>query len=387
MTNQAEQVAAHDAAAQQAEDAAVAAAVDGLVSAVRGVNRWLVGVWGRTFGRPTTAAEGKQLDDLLEELAFRITGIALDPADSMLAHARRARLLGVDQGFVEVGAPVRQLAGDVLDSTVVAVERAVKTARGALADAAAAVRALPSGDLAAVQQRAAGTAKATLILERTTRTTFNAELNQGVTDAAREVGAQLVWVAERDACVVCLALSGDVVEPGGVFDWRKTFGAKAYEPRAYNADGELVTVGLERPPRHPNCRCRLSPWLGHDAAAAMAVTHDWKVAEAEAILYGDHVAAQAARDAAAAAGRSAGFDFPASLRREAERSILLGHALPSESETVRTQAADRLLQKIGSATGSRSPSGWAVPATVKRKTRAALKRGTFTTGPVPTGRK
>jgi hypothetical protein len=37
---------------------------------------------------------------------------------------------------------------------------------------------------------------------------------------------QKLWIAERDACVHCLALSGDVVEKGEGFD-----GGKSFDPR------------------------------------------------------------------------------------------------------------------------------------------------------------
>jgi hypothetical protein len=387
MADPTSQIAAHDAAAQALEDAAVSAATTALSTALQGVNRWLVGAWGRAVGKPSAKAQDAILRDLLDELAFRITGIALDPADSLLSHAQRARLLGHDQGFAEISQRPVRLDEELLPSTRAAIEHGVATAREALDDAAQAVRELPDGDLRAVEQRVAATARATQVLERTARTTFNAELNEGLAAVAVHAGARLVWVAERDACVTCLALSGHVVNPGQPFDWRLTFGAKAYPVKEYNNAGDLVEIDLERPPRHPNCRCRVSPWLGHDTEGAESVTHDWADAIKDAEAAGDQVAADAARRAAAAAKESAAFDFPAALRREAERSILLGHALPSESENVRAQAADRLLARIGTAKNSRSPSGWQVPASVKKRTERALKNGTFTTGSVPTTRK
>lgn len=140
-------------------------------------------------------------------------------------------------------------------------------------------------------------------------------------------------------CVTCLALSGSVVNVGESFDLNATFGAK---PMTYVPIG---VGGLTGPPRHPNCRCRCSPWLGQSEPGVI--------------------------------------DFPTALRREAERSVLKGFARPSESERVRTQAADRLLQLIGS--GS-SPSGWQVPKSVRTRARNSIDKGTFRTGPVPTGR-
>lgn len=96
--------------------------------------------------------------------------------------------------------------------------------------------------------------------------------------------------------------------------------------------------------------------------------------------------AAAAEKAAAAAMESAETNMATALRREAERSILNGYALPSESEAVRARAADKLLAKIGDAKNATSPSGWKVPASVKKRARRALDKGEFTTGSVPTRR-
>lgn len=76
-------------------------------------------------------------------------------------------------------------------------------------------------------------------------------VHRGVTlskhGAAQEVGLALVWVAERNACLNCLAYSGRVIAPGGLFPTGLTYGdhpLKAYGP-------------LVGPPLHPNCRCQL----------------------------------------------------------------------------------------------------------------------------------
>jgi len=65
--------------------------------------------------------------------------------------------------------------------------------------------------------------------------------------AAEEIGLALVWVAERNACLNCLAYSGRVIAPGGLFPSGLTYG-----------DHPLKTYGpLAGPPLHPNCRCQL----------------------------------------------------------------------------------------------------------------------------------
>lgn len=69
----------------------------------------------------------------------------------------------------------------------------------------------------------------------------------GVAEVARERGRNLVWVAERDACLHCLAYQGHVVAPGSPFPPALTY-----------ADKSLSQLGpLLGPPLHPNCRCQL----------------------------------------------------------------------------------------------------------------------------------
>jgi hypothetical protein len=126
-------------------------------------------------------------------------------------------------------------------------------------------------------------------------------------------------------------------------------------------------------------------WFGHDTAGAEAVTHDWQGAIADALANQDPVGVQAAHDAAAAAKRSASYDLPRALRREAERSVLKGWALPTEPDRVRTDAADRLLKRISSRAGY-TPSGWKVPQSVKKQTERRLNNGTHGATPFPPSR-
>jgi hypothetical protein len=65
--------------------------------------------------------------------------------------------------------------------------------------------------------------------------------------AAEERGLSLVWVAERNACLNCLAYSGRVIAPRGLFPAGLTYGDHPLKPH-----GPLVG-----PPLHPNCRCQL----------------------------------------------------------------------------------------------------------------------------------
>lgn len=137
--------------------------------------------------------------------------------------------------------------------------------------------------------------------------------NAGVLRVASVARLPVVWVAETDACVHCLAYSGQVAEPGQKFPGGLTYGRKSYHPDA-----------LPTPPLHPNCRCTLEP------------LNDISYAEG--------------------------------LRREADRSVLRGFSLESESMSVRVDAAQRLLER-----------GVDAPKSVKAFAERAVREGKFPT--------
>lgn len=159
----------------------------------------------------------------------------------------------------------------------------------------------------------------------TARSRVVTQVSSASNAAALEVGdatrSPMVWEAERDACVFCLALAGEVVEQAG-----DPFPV----PDLYAPVPASMRSTSERPPLHPHCRCQL------------AVLGDPSYAEA--------------------------------LKREAQRSILRGHSLASESQAVRVRAAARLLE--------RDPQA---PKSVKAYAAAAVKRGRFPTYEAPSG--
>lgn len=124
--------------------------------------------------------------------------------------------------------------------------------------------------------------------KRTVATLVNQAGNEGVVVSASAAKLKLVWVAETNACVHCLAYSGRTVVAGK--PWPKGLSYAGTNP--YGGPGKC-------PPLHPNCRCTLE------------VLNDGSYAEA--------------------------------LRREADRSVLRGFSLESESMRVRVNAAERLL--------------------------------------------
>lgn len=131
----------------------------------------------------------------------------------------------------------------------------------------------------------------------------NFSSNSAIRRTAALAGAHLLWVAERDACVVCLALSGHTVDPstGEAFDETATFDPTHHAPEVWPPGMPLI-----QPPRHPHCRCILQVWYG---SAVTGVP-----------------------------------DLPDVLQREALRSVARGWSLPSESNAARSRAAEHILR-------------------------------------------
>lgn len=151
------------------------------------------------------------------------------------------------------------------------------------------------------------------ILQRDVVTLVNAAGNAGVTAVADAAQVPTVWVAETNACVTCLAYSGRVADPGQAFPAGLSYGARS-----------TVAADVSYPPAHPYCRCQVEP------------LNDQSYADA--------------------------------LRREADRSVLRGFSLESESMKTRVDAARRLLE-----------ADVVAPASVKAYARRAVRAGEFPT--------
>ena len=150
-------------------------------------------------------------------------------------------------------------------------------------------------------------------IQRRVSDAINRAGNEGTTRVADLAGVPTVWVAETNACVHCLAYAGTVAKPGERFPGGLTYGKKSYYPNP-----------IATPPRHPRCRCTVEP------------LNDQSYADA--------------------------------LKREAQRSVLRGFSLESESMGVRVDAASRLLA-----------DGVNAPKSVIAYAENAVKRGEFTT--------
>jgi len=156
--------------------------------------------------------------------------------------------------------------------------------------------------------------------EMVARYVTNEASNDALTTVSRATDELVsVWHAERDACLDCLAYQGEI-DTGEGYPEGLTF-----------ADKPISRGPVESPPLHPNCRC--SQWLVHkDVAEPLAE----------------------------------------SLKREAERSVLRGWSLPSESNNARVAAANRLLNR-----------GTDLPKSVREYAQRAVKHGTFMRGRRP----
>lgn len=246
------------------------------------------------------------------------------------AAVRTAVGLGVRQASAEVAelsgsrprppVPVPAPSAAVLAALAKAGEHLAAQRTGALRVMAAA----PSAGFPAVAAGLREAGKAAGLVDRAGSWAVARAVADGSRSVAERLGTGRVWVPERTACVVCAKYAGEVAARGGGFPPGLTFGA-APPDRAAVPD----------PPRHPRCRCRTTPWSG-----------DW-----------------------AAPGA---LSFPEALKREAERSVAKGFALPSEPAPVRVAAAERLLA-----------TGPDLPASVLAVAARAVRSGEFP--PVPAG--
>lgn len=281
-------------------------------------------LWLKQFGNLHERQTGRDFQRVARQLSESLS-VPEAMASKIRDGLNQARRMGAEQGFEEAGSPAVTLHVSADNGDIVNVVRDVEATTER---AARTTEFTYGGNWSTLEQQARQAQVAANGLVRDVKTRFNTNLNAGIRDAAEHLGAQLLWIAEPDACATCLALSGEVVDIGDEFDITATFAKKTI---AWVPEG-----GLIGPPRHPGCRCRTSLWFGHDGP---------------------------------------GLSMPDALRREAQRSILRGTRLPSESETARLDAADRLLHRIA-VNGSRSYA-WQVPKSVKERASRAVKRGHF----------
>lgn len=244
------------------------------------------------FLKPMPTVESVIVAGLLEALAHGVTtaldqmGVPTGPADSLFKHSATS-LLAPRVRTLHAIAQLKVDAGIAL----------LRDARTLDEATSAVVVASPKANI-----------------ERVAKTLTNQASNMAIQYVGEsDPNFVVVWRAERDACVHCLAYQGEQLVNG---DYPKglTF-----------ADKPLNHNPVLSPPLHPNCRC--TQWVLHKDVANAVKT---------------------------------------ALKREAKRSVLRGWSLPSESESVRVEAARLLLAK--------KPS---MPRSVQTVARKAVTQGRF----------
>lgn len=292
---------------EELEDAAAKEATAGLRRRLADLNR-------RAAGLATLAQTEDDWLALSGRLADRLERTKTDDIFGPLSkHASAAVEEGVSQARTRLGGGPRRRVMAPLD-VIKATANAESQAREELHRAAELMRRARSADDMTAALAAAN--RSVTRTERTARWSVNRSLSEGVRAVTDEAGVGRMWVPERDACVHCLAYAGRHVKPGEHFPGGLTFGEKALRP------GPVAD-----PPLHPNCRCRVVPFLPGDR------------------------------------------DYSDALKREARRSILRGWSLPSESERTRLAAADRLLKR-----------GTTLPKSVQDYARRSVRTGHFSMG-------
>jgi hypothetical protein len=226
--------------------------------------------------------------------------------------------LGIDTGISQAALQNSQLAGtfkrQLTPETQDQVSAVTQRAR---AQWAAGTQLLSEAPTLAHATTALVAANPGPVVARNARWLTNHASNEGLTLVGEaDETSVLIWKAERDACVHCLAYQGHIRVRGG-YPPGLTFGKKA-----------LHNKRVAQPPLHPNCRC--TQWVIAKEAAQGIVT---------------------------------------GLKREAQRSILRGWSVESESNVVRVDAARRLL--------AHNP---AMPKSVKAYARSAIREGHFKRG-------
>lgn len=189
------------------------------------------------------------------------------------------------------------------------------------------------------------------LLERDTRWSTNAAYNQGYTQIADEADAARMWVGERDACLHCLAYTGQIAGPRRPFPAGLTF---YIDP--HGRPKPLSNEPVWGPPLHPNCRCNLEV-INPPERLVPVPKGKQSVSGGATVMRGSDYPIYE---------WEAGEVTPAmALQREAKRSVLRGQS-GSDSTPARLRAASALLAR-----------GSGLPKTVEKRARAAIRAGGF----------
>lgn len=156
--------------------------------------------------------------------------------------------------------------------------------------------------------------------QATARYAANEGINAGTAEVARTMGLRLLWVAERNACLDCLAHAGWAVNPGAMFPAGLTF--------------DPLRVGRVRavayPPLHPNCRCQVRTYDGPagkppaDRSRVDPAARVYAEARRSVVYQWTDYASGAAARRAAEALLQAGADLPRTVEQRARTALRSG---------------------------------------------------------------
>lgn len=283
---------------------------------VETATRTLTALWITEFGDVSaTPGLGERSVVTFAQSAVGTIGDALDPLvldeDTLAKAERTAYTLGVEHGVRTAPSPVQAVVPSPARYIDVRSPVAEQATEAMFAVSRSSVAA---NGYTAVTKATADARKAVTRVEATVATEIVTSATTGTVDVARQTGSPLVWIAERDGCLHCLAYSGQTTAT--TFDPYLSFDERAL------GRGHVLGAPLAGPPLHPNCRCVTELWDPKDVG------------------------------------------FVEGLQREARRSVLQGKA--DASEPAKLRAADRLLE-LGSG----------LPKTVESKARRAVRDGRF----------
>ena len=286
------------------DDESIAFELAAVAAVTAGVAASVAAVLGLAFAAYAAGATGTVFG---AELAARLRRVRWAPMRPAL---RKVAADARDLGVRRAGPPYPP---EVDEPDLPDPDRAVADA---LQDAARLAQLLPmttKRDLQSVQGRAnQGVARA----RGHARWVANEGINAGVAAVARERGERLIWVAERNACLHCLAHAGYAVEPGD------SFPIVSYDPIRPDAMPAVLW-----PPLHPNCRCAVRTYSGPagrpPSNRSLAVPAARLAAEARrSVVYQwtDYASGVRAR-AAASRLLDIGASLPDSVERRARRAL------------------------------------------------------------------
>ena len=323
------------------ELAAAAAATNGLRRALQRAARRIIALYIRYSGGMGRPIPDRYRRRFAEESARIIAAVQVGIQDDLWRVVKDALAAGREQAMTYIADQVRaQVETQIKDRASQAegwIASAIATAQVRAQAMMWSAQALPNlGVLpqteADVHKIVAAMYQALTLMDRDSRWLANAAYNQGAGEVAEAAEVGRMWIAERDACLHCLALSGQIAEAGQPYPSDLTFyiGPNGdYKPLAVWPVGPLWG-----PPRHPNCRCFQRP---------VPVLEDYPVMPWET---GPVTPSEA-------------------LKREARRSVLRGQS-GSDSRPARLRAVSALLAV-----------GADLPKSVTARARAALRAGQF----------